>query len=333
MSMAWNPCLGRAAEYPFMGDWEGRWDRQDGVYPPRIAAQIRPWKNGGYEIRLSTELRKGAPEYVVIEAQPAGAELRFEHGSWSGSIQGDRFTGEGTLRDKHGRFEMKRVSYESPRLGAKPPAEALVLFDGTDFDEWETIQRDGQTGPVTWKIADGVMRVVPEIGNHQIGGSIGTKKAFHDFHLHIEFRLPLLPNNTDQRRGNSGVILEEFQFFEVQVLDTYGLPGYYDECGALYQIARPKINMCLMPLQWQSYDIMYRAPRIDQDGRLMEAPRITVNHNGVLIHKDLELPYSENALRMRRERPESRKVGRIKLQDHGYPVEYRNIWIVDTPDR
>jgi hypothetical protein len=112
-------------------------------------------------------------------------------------------------------------------------------------------------------------------------------------------------------------------------LDTYGLPGYYDECGAIYQIAPPKVNMCLMPRQWQSYDISYRAPRMDQDGRLTEAPRITVNHNGVLIHKDLELPYSENALRVRRERPESRKVGRIKLQDHGYPVEYRNIWIVE----
>ena len=112
-------------------------------------------------------------------------------------------------------------------------------------------------------------------------------------------------------------------------MDTYGLAGYYDECGAIYQIAPPKVNMCLMPRQWQSYDISYRFPRMDRDGRLTEAPRITVNHNGVLIHKDLDLPYSESALRMRRERPESRKVGRIKLQDHGYPVEYRNIWIVE----
>ena len=84
-----------------------------------------------------------------------------------------------------------------------------------------------------------------------------------------------------------------------------------------------------MPLQWQSYDITYRAPRFDGSGNLIESQRITVDHNGVLIHKDLELPYSDNAIKMWRERPEYRKVGRIKLQDHGYPVEYRNIWIVE----
>ena len=119
-----------------------------------------------------------------------------------------------------------------------------------------------------------------------------TKRTFEDFHLHIEFRLPLLPDHTDQKRGNSGVIIEEFQFFEVQVLDCYGLPGYYDECGAIYQIAPPKVNMCLMPLQWQSYDITYRAPRINRQGKLTKPPMITVDHNGVLIHKNLELPYS-----------------------------------------
>jgi hypothetical protein len=173
------------------------------------------------------------------------------------------------------------------------------------------------------------MRIVPQFGNHRIGDSIGTKRTFRDFHLHIEFRLPLLPENTDQRRGNSGVIIEQFQFFEVQVLDCYGLPGYYDECGAIYQIAPPKVNMCLMPLQWQSYDIIFRAPRFDVNGDLTEHPKITVDHNGVLIHKELELPYSDNAVRMSRERPQSRRPGRIKLQDHGYPVEYRNIWILE----
>jgi hypothetical protein len=312
-----------------MGDWQGRWDAKDGVYPPRIAAQVIPWKDGSYQIRLFTELRKKAPEYVVIEAESTGNLLEFEHDTWYGKIESDRFMGRGTLRDKKGSFEMARVFYESPRLGAKPPENVRVLFNGSSFDKWEMIERDGKTGPVTWKRDDGVMRIVPQIGNHQIGASIGTKRAFRDFRLHIEFRLPLLPDNTDQRRGNSGIIIEEFQFFEVQVLDCYGLPGYYDECGAIYQIAPPKVNMCLMPLQWQSYDITYTAPRFDVGGNLTKTPRITVDHNGVLIHNDLELPYSDSAVRMRRERPDSRKVGRIKLQDHGYPVEYRNIWIVE----
>jgi len=329
LRVSWCACLGAGEEYSFMGDFEGRWDRGSGVYPPKIAAQVVPWKGGWYQIHLFTELRKKAPEYVVIEAKAAGGVLRFEHGSWSGRIEGDRFTGKGTLRGKSGSFEMKRVLYESPRLGARPPATALVLFDGSNFDQWEMIQRDGKTGPVTWKNDKGVMRIVPQYGNHRIGDSIGTKKGFKDFHLHIEFRLPMLPDNTDQRRGNSGVIIEEFQFFEVQVLDCYGLPGYYDECGAIYQFAPPKVNMCLMPRQWQSYDITYRAPRFDRSGKLTERPRTTIDHNGELIHKDLDLPYSDGAIRSRRERPESRKIGRIKLQDHGYPVEYRNIWIVE----
>ncbi|UCE47146.1 MAG: DUF1080 domain-containing protein [Phycisphaerales bacterium] len=329
LGATWHACPGAQNAYVFMGDWQGRWERESGVYPPAIAAQVIPWKGGSYQIRLFTDLRKKAPEYVVIEAKAAAGSLRFEHDSWSGRIEGDRFTGKGTLRDKSGSFEMKRVFYESPRLGARPPATALVLFDGSNFDQWEMIQRSGKTAPVTWKNDKGVMRIVPQYGNHRIGDSIGTKKTFRNFHLHIEFRLPLLPDNTDQRRGNSGVIIEEFQFFEVQVLDCYGLPGYYDECGAIYQIAPPKVNMCLMPRQWQSYDIKYRAPRFDRSGNLTERPRITVDHNGVLIHSDIELPYSEVAIRARGERPESRKVGRIKLQDHGYPVEYRNIWIIE----
>ena len=329
LSLSWDAAFGAAKEYPFMGDWQGRWNPKDRVYPPRIAAQVIPWKAGSYQIRLFTDLRKKAPEYVIIEATPKDGVLRFKMDSWSGTIEGDRCTGKGTLRGTSGSFEMNRVSYESPWLAAKPPQGALVLFDGSSFNEWEMIQRDGKSGPVTWKRDKGVMRIVPQLGNHRIGDSIGTKKTFRDFHLHIEFRLPLLPDHTDQKRGNSGVIIEEFQFFEVQVLDCYGLPGYYDECGAIYQIAPPKVNMCLMPLQWQSYDITYRAPRIDRQGTLTKPPMITVDHNGVPIHKNLELPYSDNAIRMRRERPESRKVGRIKLQDHGYPVEYRNIWIVE----
>ena len=318
-----------AHEYPFMGDWQGGWSQQDRVYPPKIAAQIIPCADGAYQIRLFTELRKKAPEYVVIKAKPNGDRLDFQQGPWSGTIQGDRFTGRGSLRGSEGSFEMKRAFYESPRLLVKPPQGALALFDGSSFDEWEMLRRGGKTGPVTWKIDAGAMRIVPELGNHKIGASVGTRQTFRDFHLHIEFRLPLLPENTDQKRANSGVIIEEYAFYEVQVLDSYGLPGYYDECGAIYQIAPPKVNMCAMPLQWQSYDIIYHAPRFDRAGNLAGRPRITINHNGELIHKDLDLPYPENAVKSRRQRPDSRKPGRIKLQDHGYPIEYRNIWIVD----
>ena len=321
-----------AHEYPFMGDWEGQWNPEDGIYPPRIAAQVVPSASGRYRIHVFTALRRKAPEYIVIEAKADGDVLRFQHEAWSGTLQGDRFVGKGRLRGKDGSFEMTRTFYESPRLGAKAPGGALVLFDGSGFDEWESLQRDGQSGPVGWEIDGHVMRIVPQFGHHRIGASLGTKRAFRDFHLHIEFRLPLLAENTDQRRANSGVIIEDYAFYEVQVLDCYGLPGYYDECGALYQVAPPKVNMCAMPLQWQSYDITFLAPRFDWAGDLLEKPRITVNHNGQLIHKDLELPYPEGAVKRRRQRPDSSKPGRIKLQDHGYPIEFRNIWIVDLSE-
>jgi len=329
--VAASPSYGAAVthKYPFMGDWQGRWNPKDNMYPPKIAAQIVPCANGAHRIHFFTELRKKAPEYVIIEVKPTGDRLDFVQGPWSGTIQGDHFTGRGSLRGREASFEMKKVFYESPRLRLKSPKGALVLFDGSGFDEWEMFQRDGKAGPVTWEIDADAMRIAPEFGNHRIGASLGTKRTFRDFHLHIEFCLPLLPENTDQRRANSGVIIEEYAFYEVQVLDCYGLPGYYDECGAIYQIAPPKVNMCAMPLQWQSYDIIYHAPRFDWGGDIVSRPRITVNHNGELIHKDLILPYPENAVKSRRQRPGSRKPGRIKLQDHGYPIEYRNIWIAD----
>jgi hypothetical protein len=130
-----------------------------------------------------------------------------------------------------------------------------------------------------------------------------------------------------QSRSNSGVIIEDYQFFEVQILDSYGSAGYWNECGAIYRFAAPKVNMCSPPLQWQSFDIEFRAPRFDWDGNLLEKARITVDHNGKLIHDDLTLPYSEAAQRRVREGKAGNKTGRIRLQDHGNVIHFRNIWV------
>lgn len=203
IGVALSTCCRAEGKYPFMGDWQGRWDTKDKVYPPKLAARVFPWKGGSYQIRLFTELRRGAPEYVVIEAEPAGNVLSFDSDGWSGTIQGDNFTGGGTLRGRSGGFKMTRVAYESPRLGLKPPKNARVLFNGGSLDEWEMIPRTGETGTVTWAVEGDILKVAPAQGNHQMGASISTRGTFKDFLLHIEFRLPLLPDNTDQRRGNS----------------------------------------------------------------------------------------------------------------------------------
>jgi hypothetical protein len=121
---------------------------------------------------------------------------------------------------------------------------------------------------------------------------------------------------------------EEFEFYEVQILDSYGLPGYWDECGAIYNKAAPKVNMCAPPGQWQTYDITYRSPKFDESGRLVARARITVNHNGRLIHHQMELPYSQHAIQRRNKQPDARTPGRITLQHHGDPVDFRNIWLL-----
>ena len=301
------------AKEPFMGDYEGQWSR--GVWPRTLAAQVIPRGGGQYEIVFVPELYQRAAPYATISGQAEAGALRFDAVGWKGSAEGKKMTGSGVCK--------------SPRLGAAPPPGAIVLFDGSGFDQWQGVFRRETVDEITWKIVDGVMHAAPTFDQHDFAPSIAARPVFTDFHLHLEFRLPLLAESTGQNRANSGVIIEDFNFYEVQVLDSYGLVGYYDDCGAVYRIAAPKQNMCLPPLAWQSYDVVYHDPRHDAEGNRVRPARITVDHNGKLIHKDVELPDSPGAQKLRREQPDSRKPGRITLQNHGDPMEYRNIWMLD----
>ncbi len=143
----------------------------------------------------------------------------------------------------------------------------------------------------------------------------------------MEFRLPLQPENRGQSRANSGVSVGGF---ETQVLDSYGEPGYYNECGSLYKRAAPMVNMCGPPLEWQTFDITFRAPRYDESGRKTHDARFTTYHNGVLIHKDREVSrhrHSSNDNGSGEKTPF--QPTSISLQNHGHAVEYRNIWAVE----
>jgi len=197
----------------------------------------------------------------------------------------------------------------------KPPSGAIVLFDGKDISGW--VKRDGK--PATWEVIDGYMEVK--------GGDIKTKETYGpDFKLHVEFWLPLMEKATGQGRANSGVYLQGR--YEIQVLDSYMNETYADgSVGALYKIIAPDLEAqkkaVKPPEQWNTYDITFRAPRVDDKGKVSENGRVTVVLNGVTLIKDGKFDHATGgAIDEKLGTP-----GPILLQDHGCKVRYRNIWL------
>lgn len=197
---------------------------------------------------------------------------------------------------------------------APPPSDAEVLFDGKNFNKWKS-----DKGPVNWKLENGYMEAVKDTGN------IRTKEEFGDFQLHLEFATPAKVEGNSQGRGNSGVLI--FGVYEVQVLDSYNNLTYPDgQAGAMYGQYPPLVNAVKKPGEWQSYDIIFEAPKWDKDGQLVKKANVTVLLNGVLLHHKKEyIGQSKHREVGTYGSPQSR--GPIMLQEHHNPTRFRNIWI------
>ena len=189
-------------------------------------------------------------------------------------------------------FSYKRIERRSPTLGKKPPRNATVLFDGTSSDEWNDAKLDGKL----------------------LQPGAKSRREFGNFKLHLEFQVPLETDKRGQDRGNSGVVIHGH---EIQILDSFGVKSEHNQCGGIVSVKKPDASMCYPPLAWQTFDVEFTQGRYSTLGELVDPPLLNVRHNGVLVHKDVELPVDEAD-------PDAD----IRLEQAGSPVRFRNIWVL-----
>lgn len=206
------------------------------------------------------------------------------------------------------------------KTAADPPSDAIILFDGTNLDEW-SMDKDGSAAD--WVLGEGYFEVPPR--GEGVGGSIRTKREFGDVQLHIEFATPSEVEGNSQGRGNSGVFF--IGGYELQVLDSYENKSYADgQASAIYGYKPPLANASRPPGEWQTYDIIFNAPKWDAEGNLLKKAHITVFHNGVVTHhyQDYLGPSGHKKVANYNTVQET---GPLKLQNHNNPTRFRNIWI------
>lgn len=299
-------------DFKIQGEYVGEVARADGT-KQKLGAQVIACGNGtfhcaffpgglpgeGWDGRTKIEKAPAKQGNIPVDAKTEGDKTVIEQ-VYKGASSGDILAGE---TDKGEKFELKKVVRQSPTLGAQPPPGAIVLFDGTNSDEWD--KKD-------WLDSRKFLKM---------GGN--TKRKFQDFTLHLELRLPFMPEDRGQGRANSGVFLP--QHYEIQVLDSFGLAGDNNECGGIYTLAAPKVNMCYPPLSWQTYDVEFEAAKFDADGKTkVKNAVVTVKHNGVVIHDKFEISRTTDGSKPERPAPWG-----ISFQDHGNPVFFKNVWIVE----
>jgi 3-keto-disaccharide hydrolase len=277
-------------EYALQGEYQNE----------SLGAQVVAQGNGRFEAALQAGGLPGAGARPGPAARASGRDdgdtVTFV-GDFDGALR------DGTLRVQPVGAEpavLRRIERVSPTLGAAPPPGATVLFGGPDLSAFAKASLDPRGF---------------------LAAGARTRQSFGSFSLHVEFRTPFMPAARGQGRGNSGVYLQER--YEIQVLDSFGLPTLEDGCGAIYAQRAPDLNMSFPPLAWQTYDIDFTAARFDASGARSAPATVTVRQNGVVIHDRVAL--SGPTGRGEAEGPEP---GPLLFQDHWDPVVYRNLWLV-----
>jgi hypothetical protein len=291
---------------PLMGDWQGQ-----GEY----VAQVLRVGGGKHTVCLLKAFDTENNLVAVLEGTPASNEgVKLQSDGWQGALHDGHFTA--SKGDTH--LALHHVMRKPPSLGARPPAGAVVLFDGSNLDAWARKKgKDwlAEDGPARWKLVEGgAVEVVPG------SDSIITHQKFGNCKLHVEFRTLGFPTN-------SGIYLQTR--YELNINETYGrydlsANANFDNCTVN---ARPRIRPSRPPLEWQTFDIDFQAPRFDGAGKVTAKARATVLLNGVKIHDQQALDRPHGAAERLGEAP----TGPLMLQEHGMPVQFRNIWLVETP--
>ena len=289
-------------DYAFQGEYSGEVDFGEGK--STLGVQIIALGDGKFK---STAYSGGLPgagfdgqTIMNHEGKLEGSEGVFNADHAVGTVVNGMLVI--TVPEEQEAGTLKKVERKSPTLGMEPPEGAVVLFDGSNVEQWKN-----------GKLSDDKLLMQ----------GTTSKKMFQSHQLHLEFRLPYSPHARGQKRGNSGLYVQGR--YEVQMLDSFGLEGKNNECGGIYSIKDPDVNMCFPPLTWQTYDVEFTAAKFDETGKMTAKPRMTVKHNGVVVHDDVELPKSTTASPMK----PGAEPGPIFLQNHGNPVRYRNIWVVE----
>jgi hypothetical protein len=235
---------------------------------------------------------------LAITGETIGGKVQLSGTNFRGTVDGGELKADldGVV------FTLKKINRQSPTLGAKPPLGALILFDGNNVDSWDN-----------GKLVEGNL----------LGVGTRTKQKFKDYTLHLEFRTPYMPHARGQGRGNSGLYLNDQ--YEFQILDSFGLSGENNECGGYYSFAKPKLNMCLPPLTWQTYDVDFTMAKYDANKTKIKPATATIRLNGVIVHDKYEIPKFNGG----GGQADESLPGSIYLQDHGNPVHFRNIWILE----
>lgn len=290
------------ANFALMGEFLGRVDPGDEP-AGMIGLQCRSVGDSAIQ---AIAYRGGLPGQPNFKPEPMKMTgQRFEDyvfltgGKWVFSVEKNICR----VIDRNGKLigELKRIKRSSPTLHAPAPEGATVLFDGTNTDQFTN-------GRISY---DGLLMEGADV-----------KPMFQDFYLHVEFRLPYMPSAEGQQRGNSGLYLQSR--YECQVLDSFAELPEFNGLGSLYRFKKPEVSMGLPPLTWQTYDVQFTAPRWASDGAKISNAKITSWINGVVVQNDVSLPNKTGAGKQ-----EEPTLLPIRLQNHGDPVRFRNIWIVD----